>query len=56
MFRRLMGIQPLNITEQERYRLLGWAITLMMLDVLVSAAHETVGLPQAITMTLQVIA
>ncbi len=55
MFRRLTGIEPLNIADQVRYRFLGWVIALMMLDVLVPAAHEAVGLPQSVTMTLQVL-
>ena len=55
MFRRLMGLAPLNITEQERYRLLVWAIALITLDAVVPAAHEQLGLPQAITLPLQVI-
>jgi hypothetical protein len=56
MFRRLMGLEPLNITEQVRYRLLGWVLAMGLLDVAVPGAHDTLGLPQTITMTVQVIA
>ncbi len=55
ILRRLVGIEPLNITDQVRYRFLGFVIALMMLDALVPAAHQAVGLPQPITMTLQVL-
>jgi hypothetical protein len=55
MLRWLIG-EPLHLTDRQRYRLLGWVVALVALDVAVPAAHETLGLPEAITMTLQVIA
>jgi len=55
MFCRLMGIEPLNITDRERYRFLGWVLALGMLSGLMPAAHQALGLPQAIALTLQVL-
>jgi hypothetical protein len=55
MFRRLMGLEPLNITERDRCKLVCWLMSLMMVDVLVPVANRAVGLPFAIAITLQVL-